>query len=186
MSEHALLEQLRRGNETAFAELVKSNHGSMVRVARTYVPTDALAEEVVQEAWLGVVTNLDRFEARSSLKTWLFRIVINRAKTRGVRERRTVTFSALGEDGLDEPTDTAGELLPDEQVIASELRQQIRACVDLLPPQQRTVITLRDIEGWTAAEVCAALGLSDANQRVLLHRARCKVRAALAHYVQER
>jgi RNA polymerase sigma-70 factor (ECF subfamily) len=207
--EGALLERLRAGDDRAFRELVTRYHRSMVRVARAHVPTDAVAEEVVQEAWLGVLAGLDRFQARSSVKTWIFRIVVNRAKTRGAQERRTVVFSALTGDGLDGPGEPAVDpdrflpadhavypghwssppqspgQLPEDRAVAAELRARIQTCIDQLPPRQRAIIALRDIEGWRASEVCSTLALSDANQRVLLHRARSKVRAALEAYVNE-
>ncbi|MGH8909192.1 MAG: RNA polymerase sigma factor [Egibacteraceae bacterium] len=205
----ALLERLRAGDETAFRQLVTRYHRSMVRVARAHVPTDAVAEEVVQEAWLGVLRGLNRFEGRSSVKTWIFRIVANRAKTRGAQERRTVAFSSLAGDDADAPGAPAVDpdrflppdhsvypghwsspprpfgQLPEERATARELRERINQCIDLLPPRQRAIITLRDVEGWSAAEVCGALGLTDANQRVLLHRARSKVRSALEQYITE-
>jgi RNA polymerase sigma-70 factor (ECF subfamily) len=195
--DHALVDRLRAGDEAAFRDLVRTHHQAMLQVARLHVPSDAIAEEVVQEAWLGVVTGLDRFEGRSSLKTWIFRILVNRAKTRGVQERRAIAFSALVDDpSSDEPVadahverlfDASGQWrsaprpfdLPDDRFAASQVRAQIGACINRLPPRQRAVIVLRDVTGWTAAEVRHALDISDANQRVLLHRARAKVRAAL-------
>ncbi len=202
----ALLTRLRAGDEAAFRDLVTRHHRSMVRVARTHVPTDAVAEEVVQEAWLGVIGGLHRFEGRSSLKTWIFRILVNRAKTRGAQERRAVAFSSLEGDWLESPAVDpdrflpAGEAaqpgrwssaprsfgqLPEDRAVAAELRERIQHCIDQLPSRQRAIISLRDVEGWSAAEVCDVLGLTDANQRVLLHRARAKVRAALEQYVNE-
>lgn len=202
--DQALLERLRDGDEHAFAALVRRHHAAMARVARAYVPTQAVAEEVVQEAWLGVLAGLDRFEGRSSLKTWIFRILVNRAKTRGMQERRTVVFSSLVGDGAEarerdrfcsleelaspgwrqvHPPPSAE--LPEDRVVAGELRQRVQAAIDTLAPRQRTVITLRDVEGWPAAEICALLRLTDANQRVLLHRARSHVRAALEPYLAD-
>jgi RNA polymerase sigma-70 factor (ECF subfamily) len=160
-----------------------------------------VAEEVVQETWLGVLRGLDRFEGRSSLRTWVFRIAANIARTRAVRERRSLPFSSL--PGADEPAvdpdrflpagdprfpggwarGPAAWELPEERLLAGETREIIRAAIEALPPAQRLVVTLRDVEGWSADEACAALALTDGNQRVLLHRARSKLRAALErHY----
>jgi len=176
---------------------------ALLRLARSYVPSQAIAEEVVQEAWLGVLHGLDRFEGRSSLKTWIFRIATNTAMTRGARERRTVPFSSLAPDGDPEasavdpdrflPADhdrwpqhwalgpTRWET-PAEGLLAGETREVILRAVGDLPPSQRAVITLRDIEGCPAEEVCDLLELTDGNQRVLLHRGRSKVRGALERY----
>ncbi|HCO02980.1 MAG TPA: RNA polymerase subunit sigma-24, partial [Actinobacteria bacterium] len=170
----------------------------MVRLALNYVPSRAVAEEVVQETWLGVLEGIDRFEGRSSLKTWIFRILMNRAMTRGQRERRSVPFSALF-DPLNEPSEpsvdpsrflgsgdpNAGgwgvpprrwDEIPEDRLLSRETFALIRAAIDTLPPHQREVITLRDVEGWTSVEVCNVLQVSETNQRVLLHRARTKVR----------
>jgi RNA polymerase sigma-70 factor, ECF subfamily len=171
-------------------------------LAAVYVGDPIVAEEVAQDAWVGALTGLARFEGRSSLKTWLFRILTNIAKTRAERERRSVPFSALMADEHDnEPAVDAarfharGELRGhwveqpsvwsdlDEGLDAQETRVHIEQALQQLPPAQRQVIMLRDIEGWTSDEVCNALGLSETNQRVLLHRARSKVRAALADYL---
>lgn len=172
----------------------------MLRVAQMYVSSRATAEEVVQEAWLAVLKGIDRFEGRSSLKTWLFRIVANTAKTRGVRESRSAPFSSFGDEatvsadrflGLGErfpghwavpPASWAG--LPDERLLATETMSLIRREIDRLPPAQRAVLTLRDLEGLSSDEVCNALDLTEANARVLLHRARAKVRAALEGYLR--
>jgi RNA polymerase sigma-70 factor (ECF subfamily) len=196
--EGELLAALRRGDEQAFASLVDRYHTSMVRVAQAYVATKEAAEDAVQDAWLGVIQGLDRFEARSSLKTWIFRIVMNKAMTRGGRDARSVPFSTLGPD---EPafdpssfansgrwagwwlSEDAVTQLPDRLVLARESRQMIDAVVATLPANQRLVITLRDIQGLSSAEVCELLDVTEANQRVLLHRARTKVRAALEGYV---
>jgi RNA polymerase sigma-70 factor (ECF subfamily) len=196
--EAELLAALRRGDEQAFASLIDRYHLSMVRVAQAYVATKEAAEDAVQDAWLGVIQGLDRFEARSSLKTWIFRIVMNKAMTRGGRDARSVPFSTLGPD---EPafdpssfaksgrwtgwwlSEDAVTQLPDRLVLARESRQMIDAVVATLPANQRLVITLRDIQGLSSGEVCEVLGVSEANQRVLLHRARTKVRSALEGYV---
>jgi RNA polymerase sigma-70 factor (ECF subfamily) len=199
----ALVERLRRGDEAAFRSLVERHHSVMLRVARVHVPSQAVAEEVVQETWLGVLRGLDRFEGRSSLKTWIFRILVNRAKSRGVSERRDVAFSVLcGDEGASVDPERFvgdgrpgaghwatvphpfGDLTPDG-VLSAELRSRIEAAIDALAPRQRQIITLRDVEGWSSAEVCAALGLTEANQRVLLHRARSSVRASIERYLDE-
>ena len=194
-----LLERLRAGDQEAFAELVRRYSPLLLRVARMYVPTQAVAEEVVQETWLGVLRGIERFEGRSSLKTWLFRIATNRAKTRGERERRSVPFASLGarEAGEDEPAvdpdrfardggwvspPQRWEDSPERSLQSAEAVERIKAAIDELPPMQRMVITMRDVEGWPSDEVRNALDLSETNQRVLLHRARSRVRAALEDY----
>jgi RNA polymerase sigma-70 factor, ECF subfamily len=196
-----LVAALRAGDESAFAALMRIYGGGMLRVAQMYVSSRAVAEEVVQEAWLGVLRGIDRFEGRSSLKTWLFRIVVNTAKTRGVREARTVPFSAFEDESgatvsadrfLGESERFPGHWaappaswgrVPDDVLVADETIDVIRREIDRLPPAQRTVMTLRDIDGLSAEEVCNALELTETNQRVLLHRARAKVRAALEEYM---
>jgi RNA polymerase sigma-70 factor (ECF subfamily) len=175
----------------------------MLRLARVYVRDRAVAEEVVQEAWLGVLRGIERFEGRSSLRTWLHRIVANLARTRAVQEARSVPFSALagGEDveGPSVPPERfhgpddrwAGHWAtpphpwgrPDHELLSAETRARIVAAIDGLPQMQRRVITLRDVEGWSAQEVCNVLALSETNQRVLLHRARTKLRQALDDYL---
>jgi RNA polymerase sigma-70 factor, ECF subfamily len=197
--EAALVARLRAGDEAAFRALIEMYHAMFVRVARMYVSTQAVAEEVAQETWLAVLEGIDRFEGRSSLKTWLFRILTNRAKTRGIREGRSLPFSALEPD---EPAVEADRFhgadhswpghwaapptgFPEERLIAGETREVIERAIEGLPPTQRAVISLRDIEGWSAEEVCNALTLSETNQRVLLHRARAAVRAALEQYLEE-
>jgi RNA polymerase sigma-70 factor (ECF subfamily) len=191
-----VVEALRSGDEAAFAELVESYHGSFVRVARTYVRDGATAEEVAQETWLAVLNGIERFEARSSLKTWLFRILTNRAKTRGEREARSIPFSSMGDSDQaaadpDDPPEMTGGLWrswegdPEERLLADEARQVILATIETLPDSQRAAITLRDIEGFSAEEVCNVLDVTDTNQRVLLHRARSTVRRALERYLGE-
>ena len=199
MSDEQLLERLRSGDQEAFAELVRRYSPLLLRVARMYVPTQAAAEDVVQETWLGVVRGIDRFEGRSSLKTWLFRIAANRAKTRGERERRSVPFASLAarEAGNDDPAVDADRFAqdgawaspprrwedsPEHSLESSEAVDRITAAIDELPPMQRMVITMRDVEGWPSDEVRNALDISETNQRVLLHRARSRVRAALEDY----
>ncbi len=198
-----LVAALRVGDEDTFRELVRDWHSSMLRVARIFTPSRAVAEEVVQETWLRVLGALDRFEGRSSLKTWVFRILVNTAKTRAQREGRTLPFSALQDPARvpeaavdpdrffppDHPAHPGGwsappPELPEERLLAAELRERIAAAIEELPPSQRAVISLRDVEGWTSDEVRNALDLSEVNQRVLLHRARAKVRAALEEYIR--
>jgi len=193
-----LVAALRAGDEAAFALLVDRYYPVMLRVARQYVATREAAEDVVQETFLGIIQGIGRFEGRSSLKTWVFRILVNRAKTRGEREGRTRPFSAvtLGLDH-DEPAvdparfasegrwadywsaPPAPDELPEASVLAAELGSELRGVIDTLPPAQRTVLELRDVQGLTAGEVCELLELSEVNQRVLLHRARSKARAVL-------
>ena len=188
----ALLVRLRAGDEDAFMELVDRYGPVMLRIARAHTPSRAVAEEVVQEAWLGVLTGLERFEGRSSLKTWLLRIVANRARTRGERERRSVPLSSL--EGDDEHSvdpgrfaatgawETPPEAWPEERLLAGETLEQVKRAIATLPPRQQEVIVLRDVEGWDAEDVSQALQISDGNQRVLLHRARAKVRNELEAY----
>jgi len=201
-----LLRRLRLGDEDAFCELVDRHAASMLRVARLYVPSHAVAEEVVQETWLGVLNGLERFEGRSSLKTWLFQILINRARTRGRRERRTVPFAALRTRDADgdgpapapERLEAAGperrgrhwaapserwEESPERFLQSQETLRVAREAVARLAPMQRLVVTMRDLEGWDSHDVRDALGISETNQRVLLHRGRVHVRAALQAYI---
>jgi RNA polymerase sigma-70 factor (ECF subfamily) len=203
-----LVEALRGGDEASFLIVVDRYHMSLLRLALTYLPNRQLAEEVVQETWLGVLLGLDRFEGRSALKTWIFRILINTVKTRAQREGRSVPFSALPAldlefDGPSVEPDRflppdhpqwpghwaafpqSWESIPEDRLLAQETRAQLRDAIAALPAHQREVITLRDVEGWTAEEVCNTLALSETNQRVLLHRARSKVRRALERYFAE-
>jgi RNA polymerase sigma-70 factor (ECF subfamily) len=198
-----LIAQLRLGNETAFRTLVKRHDGAMRRVAFSYVRDASVADEVVQETWLAVIRGLDRFEARSSLKTWIFSILVKRAQSRGVRERRTTPFSALAtydeETGATVdperflPADHAAAgywaltpnrffELPEDRLLAEETTRLVAEAISRLPTRQQQVISLRDVDGWEADEVCESLGLSAANQRVLLHRARSAVRSELEEY----
>jgi RNA polymerase sigma-70 factor, ECF subfamily len=201
-----LIAALRRGDEAAFAQLLDAYHTSMVRLALQYVSSHAVAEEVVQETWMEVFRGLERFQERCALKTWIFRILTNVAKTRGQREARSVPFSALGEPDS-EPVEPAvaperfrasepwkghwaaeprsWEDLPEERFLSAETHACIKTAIAALVPAQQQVITLRDVKGWTAEEVCSVLGLSAANQRVLLHRARSKVRGALEQYFDQ-
>jgi RNA polymerase sigma-70 factor, ECF subfamily len=201
----ALLAALRDGDEAAFVTLVRQHHAVLLHVAMTYVSTRAVAEEVVQETWLAVLTGVERFEGRSSLRTWIVRIAANIARTRAAREWRSRPFSSLPsrEAGAREPAVEPERFLPpdhsawpgqwargpvawqtpEERLLAGETQDVIRAAIAALAPAQRLVVTLRDVEGWSAGEVCDALELTAANQRVLLHRARAKVRAALERHL---
>jgi RNA polymerase sigma-70 factor, ECF subfamily len=200
----ALVERLRAGDERAFMMLVEQHQAAMLRIARMYVSSRAVAEEVVQEAWLGVVRGLDRFEGRSSLRTWIFRIVMNIAKTRGAAEGRSVPFSSLAGDDATNPgidpawfRDAAGRDpgawatppaswsgVPEDRLVGHETLRQIGRAIESLPPMQAEVLRLRDVLGWSSDEVCNALDLSQTNQRVLLHRARTSVRRELDHYLR--
>jgi RNA polymerase sigma-70 factor (ECF subfamily) len=201
--DHALVERLRAGDEEAFMDLVARWSPSMLRVARMYVPSQAVAEDVVQETWLGVLNGIDRFEGRSSLRTWVFSILVNRARTRGERERRTVPFAALARQEGDQEFaavdpdrfvgggDGSGSWAappvrwfeePERALDSAEAVARIEAEIAKLPEMQRLVITMRDVEGMSSEEVRSALEISETNQRVLLHRARAKVRAALEDY----
>jgi RNA polymerase sigma-70 factor (ECF subfamily) len=190
---------LKRGDEAVFAQLVDAYSPGLMRMARMYVRDRAVAEEVVQETWLAVLRGIDRFEGRSSLKTWIYRILVNTAKTRGQREARSVPFSAAAsarddDEGavdadrfLDAGHRYAGGWMlgpsewqtPEEELLQGEARDAILQAIEGLPESQRAVITLRDVEGFSAAEVAEMLGISAGNERVLLHRARTKVRAAI-------
>jgi RNA polymerase sigma-70 factor (ECF subfamily) len=178
--------------------LVDKYGPAMLRVALFFVPSRAVAEEVVADTWLAVLTGLERFEERSSLKTWLFRILTNKAKTRGRREARTLPFSSFVGDGDEGETAVDADRfardghwsapprgVPEERLLAGETRAVIDAAIAALPPNQRAVITLRDVDGLSAEEACNVLGLSETNQRVLLHRARAKVRAAFERYLEQ-
>jgi len=201
-SDGELVEALRAGDEAAFERLVVRYTPTLLRVARMYVPSAAVAEEVVQETWIGVLNGIAGFEGRSSLRTWIFRILVNVAKTRGQREARSIPFSSVaGADpsepavdpdrffGADHPQNAGGWSLgptawptPEQRLLEGEALAVIVEAIERLAPAQREVITLRDIEGWTSEEVRNALDLTETNQRVLLHRARSKVRAALETY----
>jgi RNA polymerase sigma-70 factor (ECF subfamily) len=198
VDDRVLVERLRNRDEQAFMELVDRYGASMLRAAMSFVRTRAVAEEVVQDAWLGVLRGIDRFEGRSSLKTWLFRILVNTAKTRGEREARSVPFTAVFDEpaveperffGPDHPLDAGGwssppHEWPAERLEAREVRDVIDGVIAELPPQQRQVITLRDVLGFDAAETCNALDVTEVNQRVLLHRARSRVRRAVERYME--
>lgn len=195
-----LLRRLRERDEAAFESIVDAWSGAMLHVARMYVSTTDSAEEVVQDAWLGVLRGLNAFEGRSSLRTWVFRILVNTAKSRGVRERRVVPFSSLLDVAQDAPTvDPSRFQMPDEALpghwnetgapsswptpenaaLSAELRTLLSRVIARLPARQRAVLVLRDVQGYSSQEVCDLLDLSAENQRVLLHRARAKARAIL-------
>ena len=187
-SDDELLARLRDGDESAFLALVGRYNTSLVRLARTFVPNDAVAEEAVQDTWLGVVRGVDRFEGRSSFKTWLFRILVNRARTAGVREHRHLpvdpTGPAVHPDRFDRSGAWAEPVAPwepdvDDRLVAAAWGPSLRAAVDALPERQRDVVVLRDVEGLASTDVCAVLGITEGNQRVLLHRGRSRLRAAL-------
>jgi RNA polymerase sigma-70 factor (ECF subfamily) len=201
-----LVAALRAGDESAFVGLVERYQSTLMRLARVYVASSA-ADDVVQETWLALLRGLGGFEGRASLKTWLVRVLVNRARTRATRDARTVAFSSLVHrevDAVDPAVDPdrfqtsegrwpghwlvppPRDDLPEERLLADELAAHVRAAVAQLPPAQREVVTLRDIDGFSADEVCELLELSDANQRVLLHRGRSKVRAALEDYLAAR
>lgn len=202
----ALVQALRAGDEAAFTTLVERYNGALLRLARMYVHDQAVAEEVVQDTWVGVLNGIDRFEPRASLKTWIFRILMNRARTSAKREGRSTPFSEAVESGgeLDEPTPDLDHFIaahapdepgdwwvsppgnwgasPERAILAAETRAYVAEAIAALPPQQREVITLRDVEGWSSAEARNVLNISEINERVLLHRARSKVRRALERY----
>ena len=200
-----IVEALRAGDEETFVMLVRVHGPTMLRVAALYVRNRSVAEEVVQDTWLGVLKGIDRFEGRSTFKTWLFRILTNTATTRAVREGRTMPFSALAGDELadDEPSVDADRFLaqgdrwanhwassplrfddlPEGRLLSSETVAVARAAIEELPEVQRAVITMRDVAGFSSEEVCGELGLSEGNQRVLLHRARTKVRVVLERHL---
>lgn len=200
----ALVQQLRDRDESAFMSLVERLQPSLIRLARMYVPSQAIAEEVAQETWLGVLQGIDRFEGRSSLRTWIFRICTNIAKTRGQREGRSTPFATLAGNDLEAPSlpeslfqgpngahpnhwstfPADWTSLPQDRLDGAELRRVISAAIEALPPMQAQVIRLRDVLGWTSEEVRNALDISETNQRVLLHRARAKVRAAVETYLE--
>lgn len=196
--ERELISGLRAGKDSAFMALMDMYGAMLLRLALMYVPSRAVAEDVVQDTWIGILKGIDRFEGRSSLKTWIFRILVNNAKTRGQREGRSIPFSSAAGSDPDAPSVDPDRFFPDghpqadgwalgptpwpspeQSLLAGEERDVILRAIEALPPAQREVITMRDLEGWTSDEVCNALDVSQTNQRVLLHRARSKVRAAL-------
>ena len=204
--EDVLVEALRRGDEAAFAQLVDELNGPLTRLALAHVPSRAVAEDVVGDTWLGVIRGIDDFEGRSSLRTWIFQILLNNARTRGKREKRTLPFSSLWRrdpESRDEPAvdpsrfeGRRGEYpghwsrppvewqAPEERLATDAARDVMLGAIAKLPERQREVLTLRDMLGYSAEEARNALDLSETNQRVLLHRARSKVRAALESYFE--
>lgn len=198
-TDDAVLERLLAGDEAAFSELVRAHHASLLRLALTFVSDHGAAEEVVQDTWLGVLKGLKSFEGRASLKTWIFRILVNRARTRGARDGRMVNFSAL-EDPEDEgmtlldrfsaegrwehPPAMWHEQNPEDLLLKGETLNCLEDAIASLAPNQRAVVTLRDVNGLDAQEVCNILGITETNQRVLLHRGRTRVRAALENHLK--
>jgi RNA polymerase sigma-70 factor, ECF subfamily len=195
-----IVRALKDGDESVFADLVDSYSPGLMRMAQMFIRDRSVAEEVVQDTWIAVLRGIDGFEGRSSLKTWIFRILMNTARTRARREARSLPFSALARD--DEPSVDPDRFLgpdhrfpgawmmgpsewntPEEELLQGETREAILTAIDALPDAQRAVITMRDLEGFPADEVAAALGITDGNQRVLLHRARSKVRRAIERHL---
>lgn len=197
-----LLVRLKAGDEELFRQLVVQLNPALMRLARSYTPTDAGAQDAVQDTWVVVLDSLDRFEGRSSLRTWVCGILVNTARRQGVRDHRTLPFSSAWRDDHAPAVDASRfhgrsrggapgtwaspplrwDELPEDRVTAAELRAVIERAVAALPTRQREVITARDLIGMDAPEAAEVLGLSSGNQRVLLHRARSKVRAALEDY----
>ncbi|MCX4585622.1 RNA polymerase sigma factor [Streptomyces sp. NBC_01481] len=198
-----LVERLRDGDEGTFGLVLDAWSGGMLRLAMSFVSTKATAEEAVQDTWLAVIRGISAFEGRSSLKTWVYRILVNTAKARGAKESRTVPFASLlpEEEG---PTVDASRFrapgeryaghwavgqeplpwhIPEDHVLRGEVREVIAEALDELPPRLRTVITLRDVAGYGSQEVCSLLEISPGNQRVLLHRARAFMRRKLEDYL---
>jgi len=205
VDEASLLNSLRAGDESAFVWLVEQYHATLVRLARLFVSDEPTAEELAQETWLAVLQGLERFQHRSSLKTWIFTILANKAKTRSQREKRTIAFSDLDDPASDSPTVDPDRFkpasegvwaghwvegpiqwreIPEDSLLHDETMKVILQAIDLLPGTQRAVITLRDMQELSTDEVCNILGITETNQRVLLHRARAKVRQALEEYLQ--
>jgi RNA polymerase sigma-70 factor (ECF subfamily) len=187
VSDDDLVRRLRSGDESAFAELVDAYHPSMVRFAQTFVPSRAVAEEVAQDTWLAVLKGIQDFQGRSSLKTWIFRILANRARSTGAREQRTTPVDVEDAATVDARRFDAGGMWSDppahwsdevvERLSAGYFLEKVQAAISRLPEGQRAVVTLRDVDGLSSKEVCEVLGISEANQRVLLHRGRGRVRA---------
>lgn len=207
LDETALLELLRQRDETAFTQLVEQYHSSLVRLARIYIQDTASAEEVAQDTWLAVLHGLNRFEGRSSLKTWIYTVLTNKAKTRSQRENRTISYTDMEQAVQHQPTvapdrfndpgterwanhwtrdaaPTSWTGIPEDIILSDETLDLIRSTIDQLPANQRVVITLHDMEELSSQEICNILGISETNQRVLLHRARARVRQALEDYLK--
>lgn len=199
--ENALVDALRAGDETAFRALMDRHESAMLRLAYGHVGSRALAQDVVQETWLAVIRGIHAFRQQSSLKTWIFRILLNRARTWGRREARSLPFSELVPDGpqaereIGDPdrillnrAAEAGAAFGRSPLLSTldgELRARIEAAVDQLPERQRQILVLRDVEGWGSGDVCNIMGISETNQRVMLHRARSRMRRELASYLDD-
>ena len=201
-TDEQIVRALRAGDESAFRALFERTYPMMRRVARGHVANDAVAEEIVQETWMAVVTGIERFEGRSALSTWIFSILINQAKTHSARERRAVPFSSIAPSGEDErsvdpdrfqndddalpgnwATPPRPWQRPERRLLSLEARDRLKEALAQLPERQRVIVGLRDVEGCSAGEVCELLELSPENQRVLLHRGRSRLRAVLEEYV---
>lgn len=193
-ADKALVDRILAGEEQAFAELVETHHASMLRLAHAYVSSTAVATEVVQETWMAVLKGLARFEGRAALKTWIFRILTNRAKTRGVKEGRSIPFTAMEPEDREPAVDPAQfsrkgswtdspsqweVTTPEDMLERKQAMQALKEALEHLPPQQRLVVTMRDVEGLDSKDVCNVLEISETNQRVLLHRGRSKLRRLL-------
>jgi len=186
-TEVELIDRLREGDEGAFRELFDAHHAMLVRLALSYVKSPSVAEEIAQDTWAAVIDALPTFEGRSSLKTWIARIAINRAKTRAQRDGRQVPLDDEEPPSTDDRFGSIGQFKrrptnfdsPESLLSNREVREAIDRCLERLPEQQRAIVTLRDLEGWSSEEVCNVLGLSESNQRVLLHRGRGRLREAL-------
>ena len=202
VSDEQTVAALRAGDERTFRDLFARSYPMMKRVARTYVASDAVAEEIVQETWMAIVTGIDRFEGRSALGTWIFSILTNQAKTHSAREKRTVPFSSVMASDAGEPavdpdrfqrddeawpghwaTPPRPWQKPERRLLALDAREHLKAALAQLPDRQRLIVGLRDVDGQSAEEVCDLLGLTQENQRVLLHRGRSRLRAVLEEYV---
>ena len=198
-ADQELVQRLIDGDEKSFSALVDQYHGQLLRLCRAFVKSDAVAEEVVQETWMAVLKGIKSFQGRSSLKTWIFTILTNQAKTRGVKEGRSIPFSNLaGDEAAVEPerfkkngrwADPPKEWstdAPDAVFLRKEALHQLEGAIAKLPENQRVVVTLRDIQGCTSVEVCNLLEITESNQRVLLHRGRSRIRQALETYMADK
>lgn len=199
--DQSLVERLRRGDEAAFSELVDRLHQPMIRLAAVFVTDMGVAEEIVQETWLAVIDGIDNFEGRSSIKTWVFAILTNKARKRGKRDARIKAWSTIFERSIDEEVtpmsnrfDSRGRWAsppaswtvgPEERLMKDDLLAVIKSAIEALPASQRAVVRLRDVEGLSAREACDVLDISDGNQRVLLHRGRVKVRGEVETYLEQ-
>jgi RNA polymerase sigma-70 factor (ECF subfamily) len=194
-TDEALVDRVLAGDEDAFVVLVNRYQGRLLRLARTYVRDEGTAEDVVQDTWIGFIRGIERFEGRSAFRTWLFRVLANRAKTRAVKEAKYVPLER-DDDGspLDDKFDQKGvwrappaawTVTPERMVLSDEIRAVVNAALAAMPAGQRAVVTLRDLEELDGADVCNILDISETNQRVLLHRGRTRVRAALAAHLEQ-